>query len=94
MNERSAKVTNIPTLRIKPNPHNPRTLFDDEPMRFLEESIKKSAFLFLWMSTQRKKITTTPRRTLSCCWMAKDVGDVLRSGSFCSSVYCHCNSQS
>jgi ParB/RepB/Spo0J family partition protein len=45
MNERSAKVTNIPTLRIKPNPHNPRTLFDDEPMRFLEESIKKLGIL-------------------------------------------------
>lgn len=45
MNDRSAKVTNIPTLRIKPNPHNPRTLFDDEPMRFLEESIKKLGIL-------------------------------------------------
>jgi len=43
--QKSAKVTNIATVKIKPNPHNPRTLFDDEPMRFLEESIKKLGIL-------------------------------------------------
>ena len=30
---------------IEPNPHNPRLLFDDEPMRILEESIEKLGIL-------------------------------------------------
>lgn len=34
-----ARVTNILTKNIEPNPHNPRRLFDDEPMRILQESI-------------------------------------------------------
>lgn len=45
MSERSARVTNIPTRRIKPNPHNPRRLFDDEPMRILLGSIRKLGIL-------------------------------------------------
>ena len=45
MNGRSARVANIATSRISPNPHNPRTLFDDEPMHFLEESIRKLGIL-------------------------------------------------
>lgn len=45
MSDRSAKVTNISIERIKPNPHNPRRLFDVEPMHILEESIKKLGIL-------------------------------------------------
>lgn len=45
MSEHAAKVTNIPTRRIKPNPHNPRRLFDEEPMSILLESIKKLGIL-------------------------------------------------
>lgn len=45
MSERSAKVTNISIKRIKPNPHNPRRLFDEKPMRILQESIKKLGIL-------------------------------------------------
>jgi len=45
MSERSARVTNILTRGIKPNPHNPRRLFDEEPMLILKESIKKLGIL-------------------------------------------------
>lgn len=40
-----ARVTNIPTKNIEPNPHNPRRLFDEEPMKILKESIKKLGVL-------------------------------------------------
>src|SRR5216683_7430876 len=40
-----AEVINIPINQIAPNPHNPRALFDDEPMRILRESIDKLGIL-------------------------------------------------
>lgn len=40
-----AKNTSIPVRNIKPNPHNPRRLFDEEPMRILKESIDKLGIL-------------------------------------------------
>lgn len=40
-----AHVTNIPIRDIQPNPHNPRRLFDTEPMRILRESIQKLGIL-------------------------------------------------
>lgn len=36
-----ARVTHIAIQDIGPNPHNPRRLFDEEPMRILRESIAK-----------------------------------------------------
>lgn len=45
MNLQAAKVTNVTTKNIKPNPHNPRRLFDEEPMRILKESINKLGIL-------------------------------------------------
>jgi len=42
---RPARVARIPTEHIGPNPHNPRRLFDDEPMEILEESIEKLGIL-------------------------------------------------
>lgn len=41
----AAKVTKIPTNHIRPNPHNPRRLFDEEPLRILRESINKLGVL-------------------------------------------------
>jgi ParB family chromosome partitioning protein len=40
-----ARVHNVRVSDIAPNPHNPRRLFDEEPMRILEESIKKLGVL-------------------------------------------------
>jgi ParB family chromosome partitioning protein len=31
----------VPTNQLRPNPHNPRKLFDEAPLKTLEESIKK-----------------------------------------------------
>jgi ParB/RepB/Spo0J family partition protein len=42
---RVGKVTKILTSHIEPNPHNPRRLFDEEPMAILQESIKKLGIL-------------------------------------------------
>src|SRR5207249_1989378 len=42
---RAARVTRIPIVDIEPNPHNPRRLFDEEPMHILEESIHKLGIL-------------------------------------------------
>jgi ParB family transcriptional regulator, chromosome partitioning protein len=41
----SAKVQHIPTNKIGPNPHNPRRLFDAEPMQILKESVQKLGIL-------------------------------------------------
>jgi len=40
-----ARVTKMPTANIEPNPHNPRRLFDEKPMRILRESIDKLGVL-------------------------------------------------
>jgi ParB/RepB/Spo0J family partition protein len=41
----AAAVSQIPVKHIEPNPHNPRRLFDEEPMEILEESIRKLGIL-------------------------------------------------
>ncbi len=38
-------VTNIPTADLQPNPHNPRVLFDKEPIGILRSSIDKVGIL-------------------------------------------------
>ena len=40
-----AKVQKIGIKEIGPNPHNPRRLFDEEPMRVLRESVEKLGIL-------------------------------------------------
>lgn len=40
-----ARVATVPVGSIEPNPHNPRRLFDEEPMRILKESIEKLGIL-------------------------------------------------
>lgn len=41
----AARVTQIALNVISPNPHNPRRLFDEEPMQILKESIEKLGVL-------------------------------------------------
>jgi ParB/RepB/Spo0J family partition protein len=41
----AAKVLNIAVDEIGPNPHNPRRLFDEEPMQILRESVQKLGIL-------------------------------------------------
>jgi ParB family chromosome partitioning protein len=41
----TAKVRQIRTDEIAPNPHNPRRLFDEEPMQILTESVRKLGIL-------------------------------------------------
>lgn len=43
--ERPAAVKHILVKHIQPNPHNPRRLFDEEPMKILEESVTKLGIL-------------------------------------------------
>ena len=45
MEPRSAIVTNVSVKSIAPNPHNPRRLFDPEPLEILRESIRKLGIL-------------------------------------------------
>jgi ParB family transcriptional regulator, chromosome partitioning protein len=40
-----ARVQDIPVAQIAPNPHNPRRLFDEEPMKILRESVEKLGIL-------------------------------------------------
>jgi len=42
---KQARVQRIPLANIRPNPHNPRRLFDEEPMKVLKESISKLGVL-------------------------------------------------
>ena len=44
-NIKAAKVTKVLISHIDPNPHNPRRLFDEEPMHILKESIAKLGIL-------------------------------------------------
>jgi len=41
----TGKVTELPVADIQPNPHNPRRLFDEEPMAVLLESIRALGIL-------------------------------------------------
>lgn len=45
MEVRSARVTNIAVQNISPNPHNPRRLFDPDPLSVLKGSIDKLGVL-------------------------------------------------
>lgn len=42
---RAIGVNTVPTNSLKPNPHNPRRLFDKEPLKVLEDSIRKVGIL-------------------------------------------------
>src|ERR1041385_6713773 len=68
-------VKSIPTDQLIPNPHNPRMLFDREPLKTLQESIKKVGILVpltVYRSRAKNKwvILDGQRRWMS----AKDLG--------------------
>ena len=71
----SVGVKTLPTDEVVPNPHNPRMLFDKDPMDILRESIRKVGILvpltvFKSKSTRQYVILDGQRR-----WMcAKEVG--------------------
>ena len=45
LSPRPIGVKSVPPSELKPNPHNPRTLFDKEPLDTLRESIQKVGIL-------------------------------------------------
>jgi ParB family transcriptional regulator, chromosome partitioning protein len=56
----AAEVRQVRTSDIEPNPHNPRRLFDEEPMQILKESIEKLGILVpITVYQERKRRTTT-----------------------------------
>ncbi len=59
---RPARVCHIPTAHICANPHNPRRLFDVEPMAVLRESIRKLGILVPLAVYPRKAKASKPAR--------------------------------
>src|SRR5437762_10443681 len=41
----SIGVQNVPTASLYPNPHNPRMLFDRQPLKVLKQSIERVGIL-------------------------------------------------
>jgi len=59
------EVTHIPVANLEPNPHNPRRLFDEEPMRILLESIKAVNVLVpitVYPKKEKKEVDVTTDR--------------------------------
>lgn len=63
-------VKDIPTNALRPNPHNPRMLFDKTPMKELENSISKVGILIplavYWSSKQKTFIILDGQRRWIC----------------------------
>lgn len=63
-------VKNVPTNELKPNPHNPRYLFDPQPMRELQESIEKVGILIplavYWSSRDKRFVILDGQRRWMC----------------------------
>lgn len=68
-------VKNVPTGALKPNPHNPRMLFDPKPMKELRESIQKVGILIplavYWNDRDRTFVILDGQRRWMC---AQDIG--------------------
>lgn len=68
-------VKHIPTDSLIQNPHNPRMLFDEEPLKTLKESIQKVGVLVpltvYWSKRQNRFIILDGQRRWIC---AQDVG--------------------
>lgn len=68
-------VKNIPTSALKPNPHNPRMLFDPKPMKELRESIEKVGILIplavYWSDRDKTFVILDGQRRWMC---AGDIG--------------------
>ena len=58
-----ARVSQIRLRDIQPNPHNPRRLFDTEPMEILKESIEKLGVLVpvtVYQTTRARRLAQRP----------------------------------
>ncbi len=71
----SVGVKTIPTRALKPNPHNPRMLFDREPLKTLKNSIDKVGILVpltvYWAKAQKSWVILDGQRRWIC---AKELG--------------------
>src|SRR5438132_1652139 len=52
---KAIRVKNLSTDKLRPNPHNPRMLFDREPLNVLRESIKRVGILVPLTVYQEKR---------------------------------------
>src|SRR6266852_2574441 len=63
-------VKQIPTDKLVPNPHNPRILFDKEPLAILKESIRKVGILVpltvYWSARTRSFVILDGQRRWIC----------------------------
>jgi ParB/RepB/Spo0J family partition protein len=63
-------VKEIPTARLFPNPHNPRWLFDREPMAVLRESIERVGILVpltvYWEKARKRYVILDGQRRWIC----------------------------
>lgn len=63
-------VKQIPTNELQPNPHNPRRLFDPEPLKTLKESIEKVGILVpltvYWAKGQKTWVILDGQRRWIC----------------------------
>lgn len=63
-------VETVPTGKLFPNPHNPRMLFDYEPLNILQESIDKVGILVpltvYWSSSKKSYIILDGQRRWIC----------------------------
>ena len=63
-------VKQIPTNKLIPNPHNPRMLFDKEPLAILRESIRKVGILVpltvYWSAQRRSFVILDGQRRWMC----------------------------
>jgi ParB/RepB/Spo0J family partition protein len=71
----SVGVKQIPTNDLEPNPHNPRQLFDPEPLKTLKESIDKVGILVpltvYWAKARKRWVILDGQRRWMC---AKELG--------------------
>ncbi len=72
---RQLRVKEIETHTLRPNPHNPRVLFDREPLMILRQSIEKVGILVpltvYFDSKRRRYVILDGQRRWMC---AKDIG--------------------
>ena len=76
---RQVAVKSVPTAELRPNPHNPRALFDKEPMDTLRESIDRVGILVpltVYFDTKRKCYTILDGQRRWMCAKALDLDEV------------------
>jgi ParB family transcriptional regulator, chromosome partitioning protein len=68
--EHSSSVKKVRVAELFPNPHNPRVLFDREPMEILEDSIRKVGILVpltvYWESARKRYVILDGQRRWIC----------------------------